>query len=246
MFGSYRRRCSVIDRIGKKIVGNRKRQHGIISGEELYKNRLRKSVFIILSLVCAFSINILCIFLNLKYGFSLQKVSIIMQVLLTVVFIAGIILLPYHPCHYGLNCNNLKRNIVTGISAGSAFLAVVILIRYNLFRSGYHHFGFCLSLTLTSFLYPVIVVIQETIIKGFFQSYFIVVMEKYRFSRFFAVFIASYIFAQFHILYSIPFFLMTFGFAFITGWIYERHRSIVGVSIIHFMAGGGFLFFSNM
>ena len=83
------------------------------------------------------------------------------------------------------------------------------------------------------------------IVEGFFQSYFIAVFDGLKYSKFLSICLASFIFAQFHLIYGIPVVLLTFLFSFILGWFYEYSRSLVGVSIIHFLTGAGFLFCSQ-
>ncbi|MGL4369975.1 MAG: CPBP family intramembrane glutamic endopeptidase [Spirochaetota bacterium] len=222
------------------------RDHGLVSNETLYRNRLRKSVYIILCLIGAFSINMLCMYLYYTRGISLQSVSVIMQLFLFAVFSAGLAILPYHRSHYGLNLNNVKRNVIIGFFAGLFFIPLMVAMRISLVRRGYSQFAFRPVLVPTDFVYPFIALIQETIIKGFFQSYFVVVFEHEKHNRLISIILSSYIFAQFHIMYSIPLFIGTFVFAFITGWIYEKERSIVSVTIMHWMAGAALLSFCVM
>ena len=160
------------------------------------------------------------------------------------IVLIGIIVLPYHPSHYGINLNNLKFNLTVCLGLGILGLILTLLIRYFLFiKAGNSDFDFDFSFRFFYLIYPLTAIMQEIIIKGFFQSYFVAAFEGLRYKRLFAILLSSLVFAQLHLIFGFAFVALTFLYSILTGFLYEKTRSIVGISIIHFLIGAGFIYF---
>jgi len=85
-------------------------------------------------------------------------------------------------------------------------------------------------------LYAVGAIAQEVINRGFMQtSLERILTGKYR--TLVAIATASLLFAVAHLHYSIPTMLATLLGGFFFGWLFYRHRTLVGVCVVHFLLG---------
>lgn len=159
---------------------------------------------------------------------------------------AGLFLLPYHPKHYGLNLYNLKQNLSWGIGIGIALSIISVGIRIWLVKMGYKQFEFYPHVDATLLIYPIFALSQELVIKGYFQSYFIALLKDNSHGQYIAILIASLVFGQLHVFMGMPVAAVTFLYALISGIIYEKSRSILGLTIIHTMVGLVFLNWSKV
>lgn len=85
--------------------------------------------------------------------------------------------------------------------------------------------------------YLLIAPIQEFIRSGVLQSSLERNLSYSKQNAFWAVVISSCVFGSFHIFYSVGMAVLTVVSGFVWGWLYARHKSIVGVSISHFIIG---------
>jgi len=84
--------------------------------------------------------------------------------------------------------------------------------------------------------YALVVIAQEIINRGFLQtSIERILTGKYRALT--AISTASLIFAVAHLHYAIPTMLATLLGGFFFGWLFHRHGTLVGVSVVHFLLG---------
>ena len=159
----------------------------------------------------------------------------------------GFVFLRYPPEQSGLNFNRLRLNLLFGFCFGAAGLAVAMTGRYYLIQSGSEIFKLNLSgLSFAYFLlYPITATVQEVVVKGVFQNYFNTVLENNGKNKFLAVIFSSLIFAQFHLVFGIFIALCAFLFGIVTGMFYQKTRSVVGISIAHFLIGSGFVQFAS-
>jgi len=220
-----------------------------INREILYKNRLTKSLYFILLLVAACTMNVFMIYFTLTEVISINIVDKIFDLFIFTSLIIGFFVLPYHPKHYGFNLNRLKENLIFGIIIGIVLFCGAISFRIYMVSKGALEFKF--DTDIARFLrdllyYPINSLAQEALFRGSMQSFFIAVLEKAKTNKLLSIMIPSLIFAQFHILYGgILVFLGAFVLSMLLGLFYERTRSLVGVTIIHFFAGAGLFFFSS-
>lgn len=233
----------------KKIVDDKEHEYHEISKEILYKNRLVKSVYFMLLLIFSFTINVFIVYFNLNGKINGTVAINIIQIYMFIGVALGIILLPYHHKYYGFTLNKLKFNLLTAIPVGLVGLTLSIIVRVYMYKTGGKEFGFYfnpLVFTIRFFSYILICIIQEAITKGYFQSYFIAVFDGLKYNKALSISIASLVFAQFHILYGFHLVLITFVYSVLSGIYYEKSRSLVGVSIVHFFCGAGIFFFSKL
>lgn len=219
-----------------------------ISPELLYRNRVTKARFFLIHLLASFTLNLFCMYLYFLQRLSGFAALNIFMTYMGVLILSGIILLPYHPTHYGLNLNKLAFNLRLGLGVGAVGLVAAVGCRCWLVRAGYQEFAFVWmpgDFLRRFILYLIMAPMQELVVKGYFQSFFMAMFEHLPARRALSIVTASFVFAQFHLIYGLPVVLITFVFACVTGWIYEQSRSCVGVTLIHFLTGAGLLFFSN-
>ncbi len=214
----------------------------------LFSMRVAKSVFFITGLILSNTIIALLTAAYNTYHFDVNLVTRAYDIWFFTLLVAGLFYLPYHPRYYGLNFNRLKYNLAIGFGIGGAGAVICTFLRIYLIRSGNHEFGYNFSISSFSlcFTYLISCFLQDTLSRGFFQSYFIAVFRKNRTNRFIAIVLTALIFAQFHFIYSFGMALGSFIYCLITGFIYEKSRSVVGIIIIHFLIGASMIHFSNI
>jgi len=212
----------------------------------LYKNRFMKSGFIILSILGALSISQISLSLVTKDIITIKSYSDLVNYYTVFVFITGLFILPYHFSHYGLNNKNLKLNLILGLTIGSVLAAIVIFLRIYSANNGVASSAFTFKLKFTDIVYPLFVLSQEMVMKGYIQGYFIILFGEGRKNKFTAIFIASWIFAMLHSAFGIYVFMLVFLYAILTGYLFEKTRSVIGVSIIHYAAGAALYYFSSL
>lgn len=169
--------------------------------------------------------------------------------LLVMMFILGKFVLPPSARRYGLNTRKLKLNIVLGLALGILFMIAAVMLRYHLYRSGNHDYGWrfsYFSVLKLIIVYPVSVIAQESIIKGFFQDYLADRFSPARYGLPISIILSSLVFAQFHLVVGFPLFMATFVYSMCTGFIYYHTESVVSISLIHFLGGAGLLTCNGM
>ncbi len=220
-----------------------------INRELLYKNRLTKSIYFIMLLITACTVNVFIVYYALNKTISLLIVDRIFDLFIYTSLVIGLVVVPYHPRNYGFNLNKLKENLIIGFGLGLVFVGIGISFRLYLSGDGAINFNFNGNMSrffIDLLYYPLCSFSQEALFRGVFQSYFIAILGKSKRYRLISIIIPSIIFGQFHILYGgIPVFFGAFALSIMLGFIYERSRSLVAVTIIHFFAGAGLFFFSS-
>lgn len=229
------------------MVNSRDHKYNDISKEELYKNRVRKSIFFVFAFIGAFTINIFSVVQFYEKQLSISTLYGTMTLYMIICILLGMFYLPYHPKYYGFNFKYLGSELIVGIIIGIFTLLISILIRLYLINEGCSYLSFHFSLSIDDVLrilaYPMAAIVQETAVKGYFQSYLVAILDGSKVKKSLSIIVSSLIFAQFHLILGMWVFALTFIFSCLTGIIYERRRSVIAVSIIHFMAGAGLLMF---
>jgi len=216
--------------------------------EILYGIRVAKSIYFITGLIFSNTLIALLTAGYNKYHFNINLITKAYDLWFFTLLVSGVFCLPYHPKYYGLNLNKLKLNLLLGFGIGGTGALISILIRIHLIRTGNHEFEFNFSPAsfLFCFSYLISCFLQETLSRGFFQSYFIAVFRNNKKNRVLAIFLTALIFAQFHYIYSFGLALASFIYCFLTGFIYEKTRSVVGITIIHFLIGASMIQFIHV
>jgi hypothetical protein len=91
---------------------------------------------------------------------------------------------------------------------------------------------------LLVFVYCIFIVVQEFIARGVIISTILNFLEGVKHSRLGAIIMSSMLFSAQHLhLPSIAFAVLVFIPGIFWGWLFVRHRSILGVSISHIIIG---------
>ncbi|WP_304221512.1 CPBP family intramembrane glutamic endopeptidase [Gracilinema caldarium] len=208
-----------------------------ISKELLYKNRVIKSLFTTFFIVITSLVNIVSIVAFYNGVVSTNCYFLAIDLVFLIMVVLAIFVLPYNHYYYGMNFRNLWENIKDGILFGIPFAIVALLYRYHLIKKGYEIYNFTGYFGFFSLIYPFVAVVQEISIKGILQSYFVKAFETIDQKKTSAIIVTSIVFSEFHAIYGYQAMIATFLYGIITGYIYEKHRSFVAVSIIHTLAG---------
>lgn len=113
-------------------------------------------------------------------------------------------------------------------------LTRIVLQRTNGEMANRPWFGLYLNVSMR-WLYPVTVVVQEFFAKGFIQEN----MKRFlrRQNPFLAIVASSMLFVTLHLGYPLYYMICAGILCFVTGYIYEKDRSIWGCAMIHFCIG---------
>jgi membrane protease YdiL (CAAX protease family) len=141
---------------------------------------------------------------------------------------------------FGLSFKNLKQSLTE-----SLLVTVLILIVITSFKSwainnwavfqGYPIIDFGL-IDWTFYTYLLIAPFQEFIARGVIQgSVERIIPGQYK--SMWAIVVASILFSVSHIFYSVQLAVLTMVSGFLWGYLYMRHRNIIGISISHFIIG---------
>lgn len=140
----------------------------------------------------------------------------------------------------GLTLTNWKKSLYEGIIASLIFIgffaaAVVVVKRFDLMTLK----PFSLSAALLPWYMPPFYFLhsaaQELFGRGFLQTSFQRFFNDQRGTK--SIFLASLLFGLFHIHFGILAIIITFISSLIFGAIYARHQNIIGVSLLHYIAG---------
>lgn len=149
---------------------------------------------------------------------------------------------------YGLTLEKWKRHAWEGFVFTLPFLALVVLIKFVLIKniSVFAELPLFVFVgpgqSLTSYLwilgvYLLLTPAQELIARGFLQS----CLRNFfhgRYKIFFAIFMANVFFEMVHIVHALSFAVSAFCFGLFWGYLYERQKSLIGVSVSHALLGG--------
>ncbi len=140
----------------------------------------------------------------------------------------------------GMTLKNWKKSLYEGIIASLIFIgfftiAVVVVKRFDLMPLK----PFSLSAALLPWYMPPFYFLhsatQELFGRGFLQTSFQRFFNDRRGTK--SIFLASLLFGLFHIHFGILAVVITFISSLIFGAIYARHQNIIGVSLLHYIAG---------
>jgi len=151
---------------------------------------------------------------------------------------------------FGLTLKNAKRSFSEGLLITAGILLIMVAVKFCLVQlgntflgdtifSGTHHLY-----RYDFYTYIVVAFLQEFIARGIFQSTLRRLMDGKN-AGLKAIFLCSIIFGVMHLHISLSLALASILFSFIWGLMYDRHKTIIGVSISHLLIGniGGLLGF---
>lgn len=201
-------------------------------------------MFLNLGLLVIYSLALTGLYLKYETTFSLMIIENLINISIFLFAVLGLFILPYHPQFYGINLNGWKHNLVIGLSAGISLALVIWGLRIVLPDYGVEWLRINPQFKWDYLLYPIFVLSQEWVIKGYIQSYFMSVFGKQK--KWLAIFVTAFLFSSLHLVVGVHLVAATFVFGIVTGWWYEKTRSILGVSIVHYFLGAAFLYFSYL
>jgi membrane protease YdiL (CAAX protease family) len=217
----------------------RKEQHPMyaMEREKLLENRLSMTVFFIFAFTGSSTVDLFLFYLYLKNSLTMDQYQMITVIFFAVLLCIGYWIIPYHPRHFGLRISGWQKSVSDGLLFGGIGFGIALTATMYLISTGLYSLSF--NFEVKNLFYPISALVQEAAIKGLFQSYLMAILDGHQGRKWVAIGIPALIFAQFHLVMGIPMFFLSYIFCFITGWIYERNRSIISVWIIHLLTGLG-------
>lgn len=220
---------------------------------EMYKKRTYKALLIIIGIILTATLNSIILFLCLDMSRSHGELSIILvkeafNFLLLLIIVAAIIFHPYPAADWGFRKADKRLVFGVGLPVGLLLGAILIAYRIHLVKQGETSLGLYLqpiNFFMLLVYYPFVVVVQEATVRGLVQSCFVSLLPSSHFGKFVAILFSSLIFAQNHVVYGIVPTVITFFMSIFLGYLYEKDRSILTVSIIHLCMGWASFGLSN-
>jgi membrane protease YdiL (CAAX protease family) len=142
---------------------------------------------------------------------------------------------------FGITLNNTKKSLLESGYATIIVLAILTLTKIWAVKHWSTFQGVPVvdwSLWgLSYYTYIFIAPIQEFVSRGVLQSSLERSLSDSRFRSFLAIVISSCVFGSFHIFYSLGLALLTVVSGFFWGYLFSRHKNIIGISLSHFIIG---------
>lgn len=240
--------------LGKRI---RFTNDSIISalGNELEHARARLAIGnLLICTVCllSFYIFVLQILSLLKVNFvSTSLVSAPLGIIFGISTFYFVVKTGYPLERYGVTLRNWRKSLTEAIIFSILFSPCIffykwILIKFNPAFAGHPFFELSLNqhlhdvsfsfYLLLVFLYVLFVPLQEFIVRGILQGS----MQELFFSRYkvlLAIILSNVLFSTIHLHISLRVGLVVMLPGFFWGWLYSRHRTLVGVTVSHLLVG---------
>ena len=164
---------------------------------------------------------------------------------------------------FGLTMRNWKRATIEGLLVTIPLLLYLGILKYAViqFDPQYRHLslieintGFDQNLHVISWpqiiimiIYVIFAPLQEFIIRGGLQgSLYWFLSGSYQSRTWTAILLSNLMFITFHAHVSLLFALGTFVPGLVWGWLYSRHKTLIGVSISHTILGLLVIFFMGV
>lgn len=226
---------------------------------ELQQEKLRVAMgrFLIymLSILCLYSFVLSSVTKLMGEASATTIVTLPLLLVLIVFSIIAMKWVGFPMSFYGFTLNNWKPAVLEALLVTVPILLFILLLKWVLinFVPIYAHtplfnpyssikhfqitaispFTFWLLLIL---LYSIHSPLQEMIVRGFLQS----TLQEFltgKYSCVSAIIISNVIFSTFHLVHSFMFAIATFFPGLVWGWLYSRHKTLIGVSISHILIG---------
>ncbi|EHQ88905.1 GAF domain-containing protein [Desulfosporosinus youngiae] len=141
---------------------------------------------------------------------------------------------------FGLSFKNLKPSLIESGVVTVIILILITLLKIEAIKSwavfqGYPVIDFGL-IDWAFYLYLLIAPFQEFIARGVIQGTVERIMPG-KYNSLWAIVVASMLFSVSHVFYSFELAMLTSVSGFLWGYLYMRHRTIIGISISHFLIG---------
>lgn len=141
---------------------------------------------------------------------------------------------------FGLTFRNSGVAIKESLIATAGVIVLITIVKVVLINSSDEFSGHRVVewglIDWTFFAYLFVAPVQEFIGRGVFQSSFERIITG-KHSAVWALILASLVFGVTHTYYSLSLTVITVVSSLLWGWLYQRHRTIVGISISHFITG---------
>ena len=142
---------------------------------------------------------------------------------------------------FGINFNNWKKNIVESLVISFFILLLLGIVKYifNIYYPGIFKETqiFDLSyLSISYILYAIVAPLQEFLTRGVVQGTLEKLMD-FEYKGLISILVTSSIFGALHTMQSFNLAILSFVSGLLFGWLYNRHKSLLGASICHFLIG---------
>ncbi len=146
---------------------------------------------------------------------------------------------------YGVTARNWRKSvkealIVSGVAIAGLFLLKIVMIHSDTMLKGKPIIALEELSTLFFYTFILSAPLQEFLIRGVLQSSAGWILMGRR-KVFWSVVSVSLIFGATHTVFSLSFALLTFLVSLLWGWLFARHRTLIGVSICHLLMGVAFI-----
>ena len=213
--------------------------------KEKNKSKVKHSLFFMLVINANYMLALICMALYRDGLLSSGSYVKILVGFTTLMVAAGIFFLPHRAKHYGLNLKRWKFNLGMGLGLGLIGVLISVFLRFKLIESGRTDFAFRTIPEWEFFIYPLSVFSQETMTRGFLQTYFHSLFEKSKLNDWIGIGLSSLIFGLMHLMYGFEIMGLSVLFSSILGYFYNKSGSILGVCITHFMVGTALFYFKS-
>lgn len=214
-----------------------------ISKKKIYKNKVQQSKFFMIALNGSYMLSLVCMVLFRDHEITAGMYVKIIFIYTLVMVLFGLFYLPYKMKYYGFNTWNLRYNITRGFPLALIGVCAAVYIRYLLVENGRSEFAFNPNPEWELYIYPISVIAQETMTKGFLQNYFEHMFDKTEQSKLISISLSSLIFSLMHLMYGFIIMGLSFLFSVMLGIFFDKSKSLIGVFIVHFLIGTAMFYF---
>jgi CRP-like cAMP-binding protein len=200
---------------------------------------------------------------KIYYSFHPVFSTFISSCLIVAVVCVGIVYVKcssYPLCFFGLTSRNWRSSLYEGALFSIPFIGAVLLVRWAagevvpalqgrpLLNLSLYDPGVGLSLTTQlalRCLYIALTPLQEFAARGILQTMITNFSVGPR-RNLYGIVLANLVFSSFHAFISMQFAISAFVAGLFWGWMFARHKSLIGPSVSHALCGGFILFFLNL
>ena len=143
---------------------------------------------------------------------------------------------------WGLTLRNTGKSLWEGLALGAVLAVVAVAVRVGLKppEEAFVNWGSLanynsIEFTVFFIAYGPHCFLQETIGRGVIQGALVRFLPESR--PLVPILLTSALFGIFHLYVSLSFAAITFGASLLFGWLYHRHRTLVGVTVLHYLIG---------
>lgn len=222
---------------------NKSKKKKNLSQKKVYKNKVKQSLFFMIALNGNYLLALVCMVLFRDGIITSTAYVKIIFIYTLIMVLMGVFYLPYKMQHYGWNWNGYKFNLLWGFVLGVLGAGAAVYTRYMLVRQGRTEFAFNPTPEWELYIYPISVIAQETMTKGYLQNYFEHMFEKTSMNRLIAILFSSIIFGLMHLMYGFLIMFLSTIFSVVLGFFFDKTKSLLGVFIVHFLIGTAMFYF---